>query len=77
MITGLFKRLYYVFSRRKEIEALIKQEEERQRLAEWEATKDNLSLCKRHAQERNRSEFSEHNCDHCRLQKRLKNHQWM
>jgi len=34
--------------------------------------KTNLSLCLEHKQEWKQSHYAEHNCDHCKLEKRLR-----
>lgn len=40
-------------------------------LREMETKHDNLNLCYKHRQEQNRSRYSEKNCDHCKLLKKL------
>lgn len=68
---SLIKKLIFVFKHGKDIEALIRKEAAEREHAVLEARKDNLYLCFRHQQEWERSVYSEKNCDHCKLQRKL------
>lgn len=68
-----FKKLLFVFRYGDEILSLIKKENEEKREADRKLRQYNLNLCLAHQQERNRSHYSEHNCDYCKLQKEISN----
>ena len=65
------KRLILVFRYGDEIDELLKDKRNTKDMAERESRKHNLDLCYEHRQERNRSQYSPHNCDYCKLLKGL------
>ena len=68
----LFKRLKLLFTYDPELDQLLEQMRTEAIKAHQAETRYNLNLCKRHKQEVNQSEYSEQNCDHCKLQRKYK-----
>lgn len=71
----MFKKLLFLFKYSKEIEILLAQKRKEKEDAEFQARRHHLKLCLKHQQERNRSHFSESNCDYCKLLKSSSNAQ--
>lgn len=68
MIT-LLKRLTLIFSYGKELDEILMEKRMNKLMEEQKARKFNLKLCLKHKQEQNKSHYSEHNCDYCKLAK--------
>jgi len=64
---GILKRLKFVFTHKTDIESLLKKEQQAREEIEFNEQRYHLNLCLKHQQERNRSHFSEANCDYCKL----------
>lgn len=64
---NIFKRLYWVLSKNRDLESVMRKEKEKREEQEREERKHHLHLCKKHKQERNQSHYSPHNCDYCKL----------
>jgi hypothetical protein len=69
----MFKKLMFVFSHLAVIDTLIQKERTAQMEANHKAREHHLNLCLKHQQEGNRSHFAEHNCDYCKLLKKVEN----
>lgn len=66
-------RVRLVFTHGKELEFLLNVIRRDKEHAEWKARQHHLHLCVQHQQERNRSHYSEKNCDYCKLLARVNN----
>lgn len=64
----MLKAIWLAITRRDEIEEFLRKEQIAREEAERKDRIHNLKLCVKHKQERNQSHYSEHNCDHCKLQ---------
>ncbi len=72
MLRTFAKRFMYLMKSGAALDRLIKAEEYK---AADEYRKDNmyrLALCRKHRQEANHSEYSEHHCCYCQAQKHIK-----
>ena len=63
-----FRRLWYVFTATKELDALVEAERKRIEAIEREDQRYRLDLCHKHRQEPNHSDYSERNCNYCQLE---------
>ncbi len=71
MISKVLRSIKLSFLYGEELEVLLKQIKYKKEQEQFELKKDNLNLCLRHQQEENRSHYSEDNCDHCKVLKKL------
>jgi len=68
---NFFKRLKLVFTFGPEIDLVLEKLRDERELAKREEEKFNLKLCSKHKQEKLQSQYSEKNCDYCRLLKEI------
>jgi len=66
----LIEKLVLVFTHGDEINSLLKQKRINKLEAEFKAKRFELDLCKMHQPKSPGSEFAQHNCDHCKLEKK-------
>ena len=68
------RKLLLIFSYGPELEDVLKKLQAQRKHELFIARSHHLSLCLKHQQEHNRSQYSEHNCDHCKLLKKFESH---
>jgi hypothetical protein len=67
----MFKKIGIVIKNWSHIDELLRKEAIKKELERREADRYRLRLCYMHRQERNRSVYSQKNCDYCILLKKL------
>lgn len=63
-----FKRLTFALTYGPELDQLLKEKRETERIHILDEDRHRLKLCYTHRQERSQSHYAEHNCDYCKLQ---------